>query len=302
MIGEANGQRCGFVALVGAPNVGKSTLVNRMVGSKVSIVTPKVQTTRSRVVGIAMVGETQLVLIDTPGVFEPKRRLDRAMVQAAWRGASDADRILVLVDAKRGICRDTRRILDGLADSKRRAAAVINKIDLVPKPELLRLAETLNATGVVDEIFMISALTGDGVNALRDDLAAAAREGPWMYSPDQAGDIPLRVLAAEITREKLFLLLSQELPYATAVATEMWQERKDGSVRIDQTVYVEREGQKAIVLGKGGAMAKKIGSSARAELERLLERRVHLFLHVKVRENWGNDPERYRDLGLEFNV
>jgi len=294
--------RCGFVALMGAPNAGKSTLVNRLVGSKVSIVTPKVQTTRNRIIGIAMVDETQLVLIDTPGVFKPRRRLDRAMVDAAWRAARDADAVVVLIDARRGLCEDTQRIIDGLRTARGKAIAALNKIDLVHKAALLALADAANATGLFTDIFMISALTGDGVDDLRNFLAGRAPEGPWMYPQDQAADMPMRLLAAEITREKVFMFLSQELPYATAVETEAWQERADGSVRIDQVIYVQREGQRAIVLGKSGAMVKRIGSQARSELERMLGRRVHLFIHVKVRERWAEDPERYRDLGLAFNV
>jgi len=292
--------RCGFVALMGAPNAGKSTLVNRLVGSKVSIVTPKVQTTRNRIIGIAMVDETQLVLIDTPGVFKPRRRLDRAMVDAAWRAARDADAVVVLIDARRGLCEDTQRIIDGLRTARGKAIAALNKIDLVHKAALLALADAANATGLFTDIFMISALTGDGVDDLRNFLAARAPEGPWMYPEDQAADMPMRLLAAEITREKVFMFLSQELPYATAVETEAWQERADGSVRIDQVIYVARPGHKGIVLGRGGQALKGVGRAARAAIGRFLGREAHLFLTVRVRENWQEEAERYRALGLDF--
>ncbi|MCP5371645.1 MAG: GTPase Era [Hyphomicrobiales bacterium] len=294
--------RCGFVALVGAPNVGKSTLLNRFVGAKVSIVSPKVQTTRSRVLGICLVGPAQVVFMDTPGIFQPRRRLDRAMVSAAWGGAADADLTLLLVDAKRGVDGDTRGILDGLKARGGKAVLVLNKVDLVRKERLLELAAELDASGLFDRVYMVSAATGDGVGDLLADLAAAMRPGPWLFPEDQISDMPMRLLAAEITREQLYLQLQQELPYAATVETEAWTEKDDGSVRIDQVIFVEREGQKAIVLGKGGKRVKALGAAARTELEAILERRVHLFLFVKVREGWGDDPERYRDLGLDFNA
>jgi GTP-binding protein Era len=292
--------RCGFIALVGAPNAGKSTLLNRLVGSKVSIVTPKVQTTRTRITGICVAGDAQLVFIDTPGIFTPKRRLERAMVDAAWLGARDADLIVVLVDARRGFDADTRRIVDGLRSNRRHAVLALNKIDLVKPESLLPLAADLDATGVFRDSFMISALSGDGVDDLRAFLATKMPPGPWLYPEDQLADVPQRLLAAEVTREKLFLRLHQELPYALAVATENWDERKDGSVRIDQMIYLLREGHKPIVLGKGGRQIKEIGTAAREELEGLLGRRVHLFLRVKVAPKWTDDPERYREMGLAF--
>jgi GTP-binding protein Era len=295
--------RCGFVAILGAPNVGKSTLVNRMVGSKVSIVSPKVQTTRTRVLGIVMAGHAQIVLIDTPGVFAPRRRLDRAMVAAAWGGAADADRIAFLVDAERKLDRDSKAVLERLAQMKNAPAdAVINKVDLVNKPDLLLLATELNETGLFENIFMISAEKGDGVDDLIAHFAKSVRPGPWMFPEDQLSDMPERLLAAEITREKLYLQLRKELPYAATVETEKWEEDDDGSARLEQTIYVERDTQKAIVLGAKGSRIKEIGAAARLELEELLGRRVHLFLFVKVRENWGDDPERYRDWGLDYKA
>jgi GTP-binding protein Era len=302
--------RCGFVALIGAPNAGKSTLLNQLVGAKVSIVTPKVQTTRSRITGIAMEGPAQIIYVDTPGIFEPKRRLDRAMITAAWSGVADADAVVLLIDAGRaakadGIDPDTRRIVNGLkghAKHPKRGATIlaINKIDTVDRPDLLKMAETLNAEGVFDRIFMISALKGDGVDDLRNHLVSLVPPGPWLYPEDQLSDIPQRLLAAEVTREKAFLQLHQELPYALTVETEAWQERQDGSVRIDQVIIVGRDNHKAMVLGHNGSKVKAIGSAARQELEKQLERRVHLFLHVKVRENWQDVPEHYRAIGLEF--
>lgn len=292
--------RCGFVALVGAPNSGKSTLLNQFVGSKVSIVTPKVQTTRSRITAIAIQGEAQLVFVDTPGIFTPKRRLERAMVAAAWSGAHGADVVVVLVDAPRRIDSDTRRILDGLHKAGLKAVLAINKIDLVKRARLLPLAAELNASGRFTDTFMISALNGDGVDDLESALAGKVPFGPWLYPEDQLADIPERLMAAEITREKLMLKLDQELPYAIAVETERWNERDDGSVKIDQVVYVLRASHKPIVLGKGGRQIKAVGTAARLELEELFGRRVHLFLYVKVRPGWADDPERYRDLGLEF--
>ncbi len=295
--------RCGFVAVLGAPNAGKSTLVNRLVGTKVTIVSPKVQTTRRRVLGICMVGRAQLVLMDTPGIFAPRRRLDRAMVQAAWQGAGDADLVVLIVDASRPpIDEDTQRIIDGLRKAGRQAILALNKIDLVKRPALLDLAERFNAEGLFSDIFMISAETGDGVDDLRTALAGRLPPGPWLYPEDQASDLPLRVLAAEVTREHLFRQLREEVPYALTVETDDWDEFDDGSVRIRQTVFVQREGQKAIVLGKGGRQIKAVREAAQAELQALLDRRVHLFLFVKVRERWEEDPERYRAMGLEFDV
>ena len=298
--------RCGFVALVGAPNVGKSTLMNNLVGAKVSIVTPKVQTTRTRVLGICIRGASQLVFVDTPGIFMPKRRLERAMVRAAWRGAADADMAVVLVDAAQGregaVDTDTGRIIEGLKRGERKAILALNKIDLVKRETLLGLAEELGRTGVFTNTFMISALTGDGVQDLSDFLAANVPEGPWLFPEDQLSDMPERLLAAEITREKLFLQLHQELPYSLAVETESWEEFDDGSVKINQIIYIQRDSQKAIVLGKGGRQIKAVGRAAREELEGLFGRRVHLFLHVKVRPDWIDDPERYRDLGLDYNA
>lgn len=295
-------QRCGFIAVLGAPNAGKSTLVNRMVGTKVSIVSPKVQTTRTRVMGIAIRDAAQLIFIDTPGIFQPKRRLDRAMVAAAWSGAADADVTLLLIDATEGLKRDAEAIVARMKGESRRAHLVLNKVDKVNKPELLALTQTLVDTGVFDEVFMISALKGRGVDDLMDFLAAKMPEGPWHFPEDQVSDMTERLLAAEITREKLYLQLHQELPYATTVETETWEERKDGSVKIEQVIYVVRDSQKSIILGKGGQQIKKIGSEARRELEEILDARVHLFLFVKVRENWGDDPERYRDWGLDFDA
>ena len=303
---EAGEKRAGFVAIVGAPNVGKSTLLNRRVGTKVSIVSPKVQTTRSRILGICIEGPAQVIFIDTPGIFKPRRRLDRAMVAAAWGGARDADDILLLVDAnlvvsRRGLDGDTRTIIKRLKKSERKVTLAINKVDLVAKPKLLEMAAELDTAGVFPDIFMISAEKGDGVPDLMAFLAARAQVGPWLFPEDQISDMPGRLTAAEITREKLYLQLHQELPYAAAVETEDWKEQDDGSVRIEQIIYVERPTQKAIVLGKGGARIKALGQAAREELEEIFERRVHLFLFVKVREKWGDDPERYRDLGLEFD-
>lgn len=302
--GEGGGTtRCGFVALVGAPNAGKSTLVNTMIGAKVSIVSPKVQTTRSRVLGITIEGDSQLLFVDTPGIFTPRRRLDKAMVAAAWQGAEEADLIAVLYDSsRRGIDDDTRGIVARLKESRRPAILILNKIDLVKREVLLALAQELNAGGVFTDTFMISAQTGDGVERLRSFLARQVEEGPWLYPEDQISDMPMRLLAAEITREKLFLQLHQELPYATTVETEAWEEFQDGSVKISQVVYVQRESQKAIVLGKGGQRIKQIGSSARTELEKMLEQRVHLILFVKVREGWLDDPERYRVWGLDYET
>lgn len=300
--------RCGFVALVGAPNAGKSTLLNRMVGAKVAIVTPKAQTTRTRVLGIALSGATQLVYVDTPGIFEPKRRLERAMVRAAWRGAADADLVLVLVDAhRRPVDKDTARIIAGLRAAGRRAMLVLNKIDLVRRPRLLEISARLNGAGggpegLFTDTFMVSATGGDGVADLIAFLADAVPPGPWLYPTDQLSDLPERLLAAELTREQLFLLLHQELPYAIAVETEDWERFRDGSVKISQVIYVERDSQKPIVLGRGGTRIKKAGAAARVELETLLGCRVHLMLRVKVRADWIERPDYYREMGLDYDV
>jgi GTP-binding protein Era len=297
---QAPGTRCGFIALIGAPNAGKSTLINALVGSKVAIVTPKVQTTRALLRGIAMEGAAQLVFIDTPGIFAPRRRLDRAMVTTAWGGAHDADIVAVLIDAKKGLDDDAEAMLKKLDEVRQPKVLILNKVDLVEKKSLLTLAEAANARVKFAATFMISALSGDGVAELRKWLADHVPEGPWHYPADEVSDAPVRQLAAEITREKLYLKLHQELPYQSTVETESWTERKDGSVRIEQTIYVERESQRKIVLGKAGQSIKAIGEAARRELADILEKKVHLFLFVKVREGWGDDPERYRQMGLEF--
>lgn len=305
MASEAAPTRCGYAALIGAPNAGKSTLMNALVGAKVSIVTPKVQTTRSRVLGIELVGPAQVIYVDTPGIFAPKRRLDRAMVAAAWQGAGEADIVCLLVDAKRalgGRDRETEDILEKLGGQKRRAYLLLNKVDLVRKEELLALAQRFGDGRLFEEIFMISALTGSGLDDLRQALGAAMPEGPWLFPEDQLSDMPERLLAAEITREKLFLDLHQELPYSLTVETDTWETRDDGSAAINQTIYVERDGHKGIVLGKGGAQIRRVGEAARTELEALLGQRVHLFLFVKVRGRWQDDPERYRDWGLDYNA
>jgi GTP-binding protein Era len=294
------GRRCGFIALIGAPNAGKSTLINALVGTKVTIVSHKVQTTRTLLRGIAIEGDAQLVFIDTPGIFAPKRRLERAMVSTAWAGAHDADIVGVLIDAKRGIDDEAGALLDGLAAVSQARVLIINKVDLIDKPTLLALTQLANARSNFHATFMISALTGDGVADLKRWLAAEVPAGPWHYPEDQITDAPLRQLAAEITREKLYLRLHQELPYQSTVETASWQERKDGSVRIEQTIFVERESQRKIVLGKGGQTIKAIGAEARREIAEVIEQPVHLFLFVKVREGWGDDPERYREMGLEF--
>jgi GTP-binding protein Era len=292
--------RCGFVALIGAPNAGKSTLINALVGAKVSIVSRKVQTTRALVRGIAIVDQAQLVLMDTPGIFAPKRRLDRAMVTTAWGGASDADIVVLLIDARKGVDDEAASILGKLAEVRQPKVLVLNKVDVAEKPVLLTLAERIGAQAKFDATFMLSALTGDGVDDLKTWLAAHSPVGPWHYPEDQISDAPMRALAAEITREKLFNRLHQELPYQATVETESWKELRGGDVRIEQTIYVERESQRKIVLGKGGATIKAIGAEARKEIAEMAEQKVHLFLFVKVREGWGDDPERYRAMGIEF--
>ena len=296
------GRRCGFVALVGAPNAGKSTLLNQMVGAKVSIVTPKVQTTRTRITGIAIEGKTQLVFVDTPGIFtKTKRRLERAMVASAWAGAADADQVVVVVDGtKKGIGDDVRRILAGLAEAKRPAILALNKVDLIKRPELLPRVAQLNQAFPFAQTFMISAETGDGVPDLRKHLAGLMPEGPWLFAEDDLSDLSERLLAAEVTREQLFLNLHDEVPYDLMVETESWKEFKDGSVKIQQVIYVRRDSQKAIVLGKGGATVKAIGAQARKVLEAQLGRRVHLFLFVKVRDAWIDDPDRFKGMGLDW--
>jgi GTP-binding protein Era len=294
-------RRCGFIAVIGAPNAGKSTLVNALVGSKVSIVSHKVQTTRVPIRGIAIEGDSQLVFIDTPGVFRPKRRLDRAMVDAAWGGAHDADIVVLMVDAAKGVDDDVTRILDRLTDSRLPKILVLNKVDRVTdKDMMLPLVARLSERMTFDRVFMISALDGNGVADLKSFLAGRMPLGPWHYPEDEISDAPLRMLAAEITREKIYQYLHEELPYSTTVETTDWKTFKNGSVRIEQTIFVERDSQKSIVLGKGGQTIKKISSQSRADLSRILEHDVHLFLFVKVRENWGSDPERYREMGLEF--
>ena len=298
--------KCGFIALSGAPNAGKSTLLNRIVGTKIAIVTPKVQTTRSRMSGIALRGAAQLIFIDTPGIFTAKRRLERAMVAAAWSGIADADVAVVVVDGDRAakspakMDPDTADIVAGLKRIGARAVLALNKIDLVRAESLLEVTRVHDASGVFERIFMISATTGDGVDDLVDHLVQGLRPGPWLYPEDQLTDVPMRVMAAEITREQAFLQLHQELPYALTVETESWQEREDGAVRIDQIILIQRESQKGMVVGKGGSRIKSIGTAARVELEQLLGRKVHLFLHVKARPNWMERPEHYREMGLDF--
>jgi GTPase len=294
-------RRCGFVALIGAPNAGKSTLLNALVGAKISIVTPKVQTTRALIRGIAIEGAAQLIFVDTPGIFAPRRRLDRAMVGSAWGSAKEADLVALLIDSSKGVQDDDETILRGLADVRAPKVLVLNKVDLVGKPKLLALTQALNARASFAATFMISARSGDGVADLKTFLAAHVPPGPWLYPEDQISDAPMRHLAAEITREKLYLRLHQELPYQSTVETEAWTELKDGAVRIEQTIYVERESQRKIVLGKGGATIKAIGAAARTEIAAAIEHPVHLFLFVKVREGWGDDPERYREMRLEFS-
>ena len=294
--------RCGFVALVGAPNAGKSTLINRLVGAKISIVTPKAQTTRARVLGIVMAGQSQLIFMDTPGIHSARGRLERAMVDSAWRGIADTDHVALLVDASGGQRADVDAIIDRLGKLGRTAILILNKIDLVRRSVLLELSADLNAAGLLSETFMISALTGDGVEDLLQYLAQHASKSPWLFPEDQLSDMPQRLMAAEVTREKLFLQLHQELPYSLTVETEVWEERPDGSVKIDQVIYVRRDSQKAIVLGSAGRRVKAVGAAARHELEEMLGRRVHLFLFVKVRENWIEDRERYMQWGLRHDA
>ncbi|HEX9210205.1 MAG TPA: GTPase Era [Bradyrhizobium sp.] len=302
---EASGEapaatRCGFVALIGAPNVGKSTLVNALVGAKVTIVSRKVQTTRALIRGIVIENNAQIILVDTPGIFLPKRRLDRAMVSTAWSGAHDADLVCVLLDAKTGIDEEAEAILSKAASVKHDKILVINKVDLVQREKLLALAQAANERMAFTKTFMIAAISGDGVDDIRNTLAEMVPPGPFLYPEDQMSDAPMRHLAAEITREKIYRKLHQELPYQSTVETDKWEERKDKSVRIEQTIFVERESQRKIVLGKGGATIKSIGADSRIELAEILGVPVHLFLFVKVRENWGDDPDRYREMGLEF--
>ncbi|WP_189051315.1 GTPase Era [Aliidongia dinghuensis] len=297
----ANATKCGYVAILGAPNAGKSTLLNRLVGAKLSIVSPKVQTTRTRVLGIQVLDAAQVIYIDTPGIFRPKRRLDRAMVAAAWSGAADADVILLLVDAADGLTDEVKAIVASLKEAGRRAVLALNKTDAARHEKLLQLAGALDLEGVFDRVFMISGLSGDGVADIEKYLLERLPEGPWLYPEDQLSDVPQRLLAAEVTREQLFLQLHDELPYETTVETEAWEDLKDGSVKISQVIYVQRASQKAIVLGKGGRQIKRLGERARAEFEKMLERRVHLFLFVKVREDWAEDRERYAAIGLEYD-
>jgi GTP-binding protein Era len=298
--------RCGYVAMLGAPNAGKSTLVNRLVGAKVAIVSPKVQTTRSRVTGILVEDGAQLVFLDLPGVFAPKRRLDRAMVDAAWRGAEDADAVILVVDAKRAAGNrgddEEAPIFEGLRTRKMKAVLVLNKIDLVDRPALLALAQRYDATGLVSEVFMVSAETGDGCDTLKAKLLARLPEGPFLFPDDEISDLPARLMAAEATREQIYRQLHQELPYASAVETDKFEERKDGSARIEQTIYVAREGQRRIVIGTKGAQIKKIGAAARVEIARLLGREIHLFLHVKVAPDWDEKRDFFKAWGLEFDA
>jgi len=292
--------RCGFVALIGAPNAGKSTLVNRLVGTKVSIVSRKVQTTRSLVRGIAMVGVAQVVFVDTPGIFAPRRRLDRAMVDTAWGGAREADIVAVMIDAARGIDDDARKMLAKLAEVRHPKVLVLNKVDIVRRDSLLALTDEANKAATFERTFMLSAATGDGTDDFLAWLADQVPEGPWLYPADEVSDVPIRQLAAEVTREKLFERLHQELPYEATVETDQWTDQKDGSVRIEQTIFVTRDSQKKIVIGAAGQTIKAISMAARAEISEIAERPVHLFLFVKVRENWADDPERYRAMGIEF--
>jgi GTP-binding protein Era len=296
---DQTGTRCGFAAIIGAPNAGKSTLLNQLVGSKVAIVTQKVQTTRTRLRGIAVEGASQIIFVDTPGIFSPRRRLDEAMVAAAWAGAAEADAVILMVDSRYGLDDQAELVISGLEQAKVKPLLVLNKIDQIRRDTLLEMVRTFNERWPFTATFLVSALTGDGVADLKSHVEALMPPGPWLYPEDQIADVPLRLLAAEITREKLFLRLHEELPYASTVETESWKERKDGSVRIDQVIYVEREGQRKIVLGKNGQTIKAIGQAARAEIAELIGQPVHLFLFVKVRSAWASDPERLRTMGLE---
>ena len=298
---DINKQHFAFVAVLGAPNAGKSTLVNRLVGAKVSIVSPKVQTTRSRIRGILVDGQTQLILVDTPGIFKPSRRLDRAMVASAWTEAEDSDIRILLIDVSKGIDKNTKNIIQSLVKNKQKCILVLNKIDLVSKDKLLPLIAELNQYPIFTETFMVSAETGENTVELKNYLVSLAPKGMWMFPDDQLSDLPNRLFAAEITREKLFMNLQQELPYTLAVETNSFQEQKN-SIKIEQTIYVERTGQKSIILGRNGSMIKKIGTASRMELERLFERKINLFLFVKVKENWQEDPSQYSDWGLDFNA
>jgi len=291
--------RCGFCAIIGAPNAGKSTLVNQMTGSKVSIVSHKVQTTRARIRAIAIDGNAQIVLVDTPGIFKPKRTLDRAMVENAWGGAGDADAVILLVDGRPGLTDEAKEIIAQLAATKTKAILVINKIDVMSRERLLEVAAEFNAAYHFEQTFMVSALNGSGTADLLKYLGQKMPEGPWLYPEDQVADVQLRFMAAEMTREKIYERLHEELPYASTVETETWEEQKNGSVKIGQVIYVQRDSQKAIVLGKGGQTVKLIGQLARAEMEKQFGRKVHLFLFVKVRENWAEDKERLRNMGLD---
>jgi GTP-binding protein Era len=292
---------CGYVAIVGAPNAGKSTLLNKLVGAKVSIVSKKVQTTRARITAIGMEGDVQLIFLDTPGIFTPKRRLDRAMVSAAWSGIEEADAVLLLIDAERGFDDESRAIIEALKERKRRNVLLaLNKVDAVQREKLLGLAKEISEAYDFERVFMISAEKGTGVDDVRADLAKRMPAGQWLYPEDQLADVPMRFLAAEITREQVYRSLHDELPYAITVETENWKDQKDGSARIDQVIFVERDSQKKIVLGEKGQMIKRIGAFARKIMEEQFERRVHLFLFVKVREDWGDDPERYEAMGLDF--
>jgi GTP-binding protein Era len=296
---ENNKQRCAYIALMGAPNVGKSTLVNQLVGSKVSIVSPKVQTTRASIKGICVDDDAQLIFVDTPGVFSPKETLERAIVEEAWRRVNEADFIALLIDVKKGVCKDTKNIIASLKKQQRQVALILNKIDLIRHEELLRMAQELNEHGIFTDIFMVSALNGDGVADVRKHFGKLAPLGPWMFPADQLMEAPIKFFAAEITREKIFMKLQQELPYSIAVETEKWEEKKN-LVSINQVIYTRKDGQKAIILGKGGSMIKQIGEASRKELEKILECKVNLFLFVKVRENWVDNPDLYREIGLQL--
>ena len=292
---------CGYIALLGAPNAGKSTLLNRLVGQKLAIVTPKAQTTRNRITGAVIHGGSQLIFVDVPGVFTPpeSKQFEKAMVQCAWNGVSDADVVAVLIDSKRGLDEENEKIIERLSGTKKPAVLILNKVDLVPKERLLELTAKANELHNFEQTFMISALKGDGVVSIKDELAKALPEGPWLFPEDHLTDLSERLIASEVTREKLFMTLREELPYALTVETENWEEREDGSIKIDQVVYVEREGQKGIVLGKGGQTLKRIGQMSRTEIEKLWRCKIHLFLFVKVRENWKSNPDIYRYLGLD---